>query len=210
MCGRYAQSKSMAELVEEFGITGATLESPLPANWNIAPTQEIYIVRDTPEGQRELASVSWGLIGHWYKDVAQARASQSHAINARSESVFEKPTFRDSFRKHRCLIPADGYYEWATALGQYRPKQPFYISSAEGTSLSLAGIWSEWVSPTGQVIQSASIITREAVGMLVPIHSRMPVIMPSDRWSAWLDPSRKEIDELRGLMEFSEPARGLT
>lgn len=210
MCGRYAQSKSMAELVEEFGITGATLESPLPANWNIAPTQEIYIVRDTPGGQRELASASWGLIGHWYKDVAQARASQSHAINARSESVFEKPTFRDSFRKRRCLIPADGYYEWATALGQYRPKQPFYISSAEGTSLSLAGIWSEWVSPTGQVIQSASIITREAVGMLVPIHSRMPVIMPSDRWSAWLDPSRKEIDELRGLMEFSEPAHGLT
>ena len=209
MCGRYAQSKNMADLVEEFGITGLSPFSPLPANWNIAPTQEIYIVRQTSAGSRELATASWGLIGHWNKDDAQARASQSHAINARSESIFEKPTFRDSFRKRRCLIPADGYYEWATALGQYRPKQPFYISGTDGVSLSMAGIWSLWTSPSGQIVQSASIITREAVGMLLPIHSRMPVLLPSDRWERWLDPAEKEIDELRGLMEFSEPDRGL-
>ena len=209
MCGRYAQSKNMADLVEEFGITGLSPVSPLPANWNIAPTQEIYIVRQTSAGSREPATASWGLIGHWHKDDAQARASQSHAINARSESIFEKPTFRDSFRKRRCLIPADGYYEWATALGQYRPKQPFYISGTDGVSLSMAGIWSLWTSPSGQIVQSASIITREAVGMLLPIHSRMPVLLPSDRWERWLDPAEKEIDELRGLMEFSEPDRGL-
>ncbi len=209
MCGRYAQSKNMADLVEEFGITGLSPVSPLPANWNIAPTQEIYIVRQTSAGSRELATASWGLIGHWHKDDAQARASQSHAINARSESIFEKPTFRDSFRKRRCLIPADGYYEWATALGQYRPKQPFYISGTDGVSLSMAGIWSLWTSPSGQIVQSASIITREAVGMLLPIHSGMPVLLPSDRWERWLDPAEKEIDELRGLMEFSEPDRGL-
>ena len=213
MCGRYAQSKNMADLVEEFSITGLTPISPLPANWNIAPTQEIYIVRQapqSPDGPRELATASWGLIGHWHKDYAQARASQSHAINARSESIFEKPTFRDSFRKRRCLIPADGYYEWATALGRYRPKQPFYISRVDGHSLSMAGIWSQWTAPSGQVIESASIITREAVGMLVPIHSRMPVLLPPVRWERWLDPSEKEIDELRALMEFSEPDRGLT
>ncbi|CAB4342687.1 unannotated protein [freshwater metagenome] len=211
MCGRYAQSKLDADLVEEFGITGSTPDSPLPANWNIAPTQEIYIVRQSTEGnQRDLATASWGLIGHWHKDDATARASQSHAINARSESIFEKPTFRDSFRKTRCLIPADGYYEWATALGQYRPKQPFYISREDGISLSMAGIWSTWISPSGKRIDSAAIITREAVGMLVPIHSRMPVLLPTDRWEAWLDPSMREVEELKGMMEFSDPDGGLT
>jgi len=211
MCGRYAQSKSMADLVEEFGINGSTPVDPLPANWNIAPTNEIYIVRQNGSSRElELSTVSWGLIGHWHKDAATARASQSHAINARSESIFEKPTFRDSFRKHRCLIPADGYYEWATALGVYRPKQPFYISRRDEHSLSLAGIWSTWISPTGHVIESAAIITREAVGMLEPIHHRMPVIMPSERWGAWLDPAQREVETLCDLMEFSEPDRGLT
>ena len=138
-------------LVEEFGITGSVPDSPLPASWNIAPSKEIYIINESAEsGARELNTASWGLIGHWYKDLAQARASQSHAINARCESVFEKPTFRDSFRKRRCLIPVDGYYEWATALGQYRPKQPFFISLQDGHQLSLAGIWSTWISPLGE------------------------------------------------------------
>ena len=173
--------------------------------YNIAPRSKIPVLV-SENGQNVLKEMCWGLIPSWAKDETIA----DKLINARAETLTQKPSFKRPFQKQRCLVPADGYYEWATALGQYRPKQPFYISSAEGTSLSLAGIWSEWVSPTGQVIQSASIITREAVGMLVPIHSRMPVIMPSDRWSAWLDPSRKEIDELRGLMEFSEPARGLT
>ncbi|CAB4749712.1 MAG: DUF159 family protein [Actinobacteria bacterium] len=210
MCGRYAQSASMAELVEEFGITGSTPETPLPASWNIAPTQEIYILRQSPLNQQlDLATVSWGLIGHWHKDWANARASQSHAINARSESIFEKPTFRDSFRKHRCLIPADGYYEWATELGRYAPKQPFYISRKDGHSLSIAGIWSSWVAPNGELVETASIITREAVGILAPIHHRMPVIMPSDRWESWLNPENREVEELKALMEFSEPERGL-
>ncbi len=198
-------------LVEEFGITGSVPSSPLPASWNITPTKEIYIVRENlADHSRDLATASWGLIAPWQKDLVTARASQSHAINARRESVFEKPTFRDAFRKRRCLVPADGYYEWATALGPYRPKQPFFISRSDGRSISLAAIWSQWISPRGEKIESVAIITREAVGVLAPIHSRMPVFMHKDRWDSWLDPARTEIGELRALMEYSGPDQGLT
>ncbi len=198
-------------LVEEFGITGSVPDSPLPASWNIAPSKEIYIINENAEtGARELKSASWGLIGHWYRDLAQARTSQSHAINARCESVAEKPTFRDSFRKRRCLVPVDGYYEWATALGQYRPKQPFFISRQDGHSLSLAGIWSTWVSPKGERIDSAAIITHEAIGALAPIHSRMPVLLPAARWQTWLDPEFRDVEDLLALLEYSEPDPRLT
>lgn len=211
MCGRFAQSKMDDALVEEFGITGSVPTSPLPASWNITPTQEIYVVRENPSNHaRDLTTASWGLVAPWQKDFASARASQSHAINARSESVYEKPTFRDSFRKRRCLVPADGYFEWATALSPFRPKQPFFISRTDGRSIPLAGIWGRWVSPSGEEIESVAIITRAAVGILAPIHSRMPVFMPSDRWESWLNPSMTEIDELRALMEYSDPDAGLT
>lgn len=210
MCGRFAQSKMEDALVEEYGITGAVPTSPLPASWNIAPTRDIYIVREDQQSHaRELGTASWGLIGSWHKDVASARASQSHAINARRESVFDKPTFRDAVRKRRCLVPADGYYEWATTLGPYRPKQPFYVSSPDGHSLSFAGIWNEWVSPTGQMIESVAVITCDSVGELAEIHSRMPVILPKDRWEFWLDPSVQDADDLRKTMEYSDLYEGL-
>ena len=211
MCGRFAQSKMEDALVEEYGITGAVPTSPLPASWNIAPTKDIYIVRDDQNSPaKELGVASWGLIGSWYKDVVGARASQSHAINARRESVFEKPTFRDAIRKRRCLVPADGYYEWATALGPYRPKQPFYISSPDDRCLSFAGIWNEWISPNGQSIESVAIVTCDSVGQLASIHSRMPVILPKDRWESWLDPSLQDADHLRKLMEYSDLYDGLS
>jgi len=211
MCGRFAQSKMEDALVEEYGITGAAPTSPLPASWNIAPTKDIYIIREDQKSQtRELGVASWGLIGSWHKDLAAARASQSHAINARSESVFEKPTFRDAVRKRRCLIPADGYYEWATALGPYRPKQPFYISSPNDKSLSFAGIWNEWVCPNGQIIQSVAVITCDSIGQLATIHSRMPVILPKDRWESWMDPSHTDADHVRKLMEYSDLYEGLS
>ena len=211
MCGRFAQSKMDDALVEEFGITGSVPSSPLPASWNITPTKEIYIVRENlANHSRDLTTASWGLIAPWQKDLVTARASQSRAINARSESVFEKPTFRDAIRKRRCLVPADGYYEWATALGPYPPKQPFFISRGDGRSISMAAIWSQWISPSGEKIESVAIITREAVGVLAPIHSRMPVFMPKDRWDRWLDPAPTEIGELGALMEYSGPDQGLT
>lgn len=209
MCGRYAQAQGMDEIIERFNLDASLVDKSLPLNWNIAPTNEIYIIRDNAQG-RILDSASWGLIAPWQKNFIAARNSQSHAINARSESIHEKPTFRQAFRTTRCLIPATGYYEWATSLGKYPPKQPFYISSAaEKTSLSIAGIWSTWKSESGAEIQSAAIITREAVGELATIHSRMPVFMPNDRWGTWLDAQNREIETLIALMDTPDPARGL-
>jgi putative SOS response-associated peptidase YedK len=209
MCGRYAQAQGMDEIIERFDLDISLVDKSLPLNWNIAPTNEIYIIRDNQSG-RVLDSASWGLIAPWQKNFTEARNSQSHAINARSESIHEKPTFRQAFRTTRCLIPATGYYEWATSLGKYPPKQPFYICSQdEGKSLSIAGIWSTWKSESGVQIQSAAIITREAVGELAMIHSRMPVFMPEDRWDIWLDPKNREIETLIPLMENPNPAAGL-
>lgn len=199
------------EIVAFFNLTENDSNPTLPLNWNIAPTNEIYIVkdRDRESNERILDSASWGLIAPWQKSFVDARASQSHAINARSESIHEKPTFRDAFRTSRCLIPATGYYEWATSLGKYSPKQPFYITSENGSPLSIAGIWSSWRSEKGELIQSAAIITREAVGELATIHSRMPVFMPRERWNDWLDPKNREIHSLQALMQREHPAEGL-
>ena len=214
MCGRYAQAQGMDEIIERFDLNGSTLDASLPLNWNIAPTNEIYIIRDIQRSAnslvRALDSASWGIIAPWQKNFAEARASQSHAINARSESIHEKPTFRQAFRTTRCLIPATGYYEWATSLGKFPPKQPFYITSADpDKSLSIAGIWSTWKSEKGEEIQSAAIITREAVGELATIHSRMPVFMSQEKWSDWLNPANREIEDLIALMQNPDPAAGL-
>lgn len=209
MCGRFAQSKSIADLVEEFGITGNPALSPLPANWNIAPTNPIYIIRNNLQNIRELAVASWGIIAPWITDELEAKASQSRAINARSESIFEKPTFRESFRARRCLIPADGYYEWATELGRYKTKQPFYISNPNLNSLSIAGIWSQWKSPNGELINSAAVITRDSVNELARIHNRMPVMMPREHWDIWLNNLKHDTAQLVALMKNSKPDEGL-
>ena len=199
-------AQSQEEIVAFFNLTENDSNPTLPLNWNIAPTNEIYIVKS----EKRLETASWGLIAPWQKNSAEARAGQSHAINARSESIHEKPTFRDAFRTSRCLIPATGYYEWATSLGKYPPKQPFYITNKSGEPLSIAGICSTWTSEKGQVIQSASIITREAVDELATIHSRMPVFMSRDRWDEWLDPRNREIHQLQALMQSENPTAGLT
>ncbi len=199
-------AQSQEEIVAFFNLTENDSNPTLPLNWNIAPTNEIYIVKN----EKRLETASWGLIAPWQKNSAEARAGQSHAINARSESIHEKPTFRDAFRTSRCLIPATGYYEWATSLGKYPPKQPFYITNKNGEPLSIAGICSTWTSEKGQVIQSASIITREAVGELATIHSRMPVFMSRDRWDEWLDPRNRQIHQLQALMQSENPTAGLT
>ncbi|CAN2220224.1 COG2135 Uncharacterized conserved protein [Candidatus Nanopelagicaceae bacterium] len=211
MCGRYAQTADMRELMEQFEVTGTSPQASLPLNWNIAPTNPIYIVRandrtgNDADAKRALTTVSWGLIGPWLTEMQEARASQSRAINARSESIHEKPTFRNAFRSTRCLIPAAGYYEWATAMGRYSPKQPFYISARDGKQLPIAGIWSSWSAPNGEIIETASIITQEAQGELATIHSRMPVFMPQDRWDVWLNPRNTDVNELKSLMVVENP-----
>lgn len=220
MCGRYALVKSAGELIEEFEITTNRIPAALPADWNIAPTREIYVIRNLGsngsngsninENGRELATLSWGMIAPWSKDRSEAIRSQSQAINARSESVHEKPTFRSAFKSRRCLIPVSGYYEWATELGKYESKQPFFIQSElEGKSLAFAGIYDRWIDPSGEIFESASIITRPAVDFLATIHNRMPTFLPVDRWDAWLNPNLNEVEEIRELMELSDPAAGL-
>ena len=208
MCGRYALSASQNELMDAFEIITGYVGPVLPADWNITPTRDIYIVRDNREAQRELTTVSWGLIAPWSEDAQSALRSQSQAINARTETVHEKPTFRNAFTSRRCLIPASGYYEWATEMGPYAPKQPFFIHG-DGL-IAFAGIWDRWRSPDGSYQESAAIITRPAVEFLATVHHRMPTFLPRNRWDAWLDPALNKVDEIRGLMDLAEPALGLS
>jgi len=202
MCGRYALSAMIAEIAEEFTTVGVP-ERTLPVNWNIKPTEDIYIIKSV-DNQRKIDVVSWGLIAPWAKDGAAALRSQSQAINARSESVAEKPTFRSAFRKTRCLIPASGYYEWATVLGSFKSKQPVYISRKDSHLLAFAGIFSSWVSPEGVVRKSAAIITCDAQGELAKIHNRMPVFLSRDDWDSWLNPDFTNQNELKALIDKRE------
>lgn len=213
MCGRYALSALKEELVADFGISDLTpvaKERQLPADWNIAPTKEIYLIKGD-EHQRTLDIASWGLIAPWSKNEADAVRSQSMAINARVETVHEKPTFRDSFKVRRCLVPASGYYEWATELGEYPRKQPIFVSPKEGKFLAFAGIYNYWRSPeAGNAAQrqSVAIITREAVNDLATVHHRMPLFLPVDRWERWLDRDAP-LPEVMDLLNVTEPDKNL-
>ncbi len=210
----------LTDIAEEFSTLGNS-DSPrnLPVDWNIKPTQDIYIIKAAPDSdvdsdleaklERSIDVVSWGLIAPWSKNGADARRSQSQAINARYESVHEKPTFRRAFTSARCLIPASGYYEWATELGRYKSKQPVFISRIDSHLLAFSGIYSSWTSPEGVVRKSAAIITRPAFGELAKVHDRMPLFLPRERWDEWLDPRNKEVDNLRTLMDVSQPDEGL-
>jgi putative SOS response-associated peptidase YedK len=198
----------MTDIAEEFS-TKAEPERMLPVDWNIKPTQDIYIIRQNAQGVREVSIASWGMIAPWSKTSTEAQRSQSMAINARSESVHEKPTFRKAFKSQRCLVPASGYYEWATALGPYKTKQPFFISRDDGKLISFAGIFDLWQSPEGEIRESVSIITRDAEGELGTIHNRMPVCMPKDRWEQWLDQTLNNTEGITSLMSLPNPQEHL-
>jgi putative SOS response-associated peptidase YedK len=199
MCGRFALSAMLTDIAEEFS-TSAEPDRTLPVDWNIKPTQDIYIVKN-----QEIKIASWGLIAPWSKNSSDALRSQSQAINARSESVHEKPTFRTAFRQSRCLVPATGYYEWATELGRYKTKQPVFISRDDERLLAFAGIFDRWISPEGEIRDSVAIITRDAVGDLAKVHNRMPLFLPRDRWGAWMDSKVNDVEEIRSLMQVPDP-----
>jgi putative SOS response-associated peptidase YedK len=217
MCGRYALAASQEEIITQFEINSLSekaVRSPLPVDWNIAPTKSVYLIKG-PSGDRSLDIASWGLIAPWSKSREEASRSQSMAINARVETVHEKPTFRQAFKTKRCLIPATGYYEWATELGQYPRKQPIFITSDEDRLLAFTGIYSFWRDPSNLesgenedpatlMKQSVAIITRDAVGDLAKVHNRMPLFLPRDRWDRWLDIDTPE-QELKGLLDVSAP-----
>jgi len=210
VCGRYALNISGEDLALEFA-AGVKDAAFTPSNWNISPTTVIpFINADDEKGEiRNVNTASWGLIPSWAKDANRA----SNAINARVESISEKPTFKSAFISRRCLIPVTGYYEWATELGKYKPKQPFYISHKNKSSLAIAGLYENWINPESkQSVQSAAIITREAVGILAPIHHRMPVILPKDLWSTWLSSKSllpNEIDDYLNMIDIKEADKDL-
>lgn len=176
MCGRYVLSMQPEALAAHFGLAAYVA---YPPRWNIAPGSAIPVVRLAPAGQRVLDLLRWGLVPHWAKD---ARLGQ-RLTNARAETVAEKPAFRDAFRRRRCLIPADGFYEWNT-LDQ--GKQPYYISLRSGQPMAFGGLWEVWRAPDGSVLSTCAIVTTGANGLMATIHDRMPLIIAPEHWQTWL------------------------
>ena len=198
MCGRFAQFSSGAILEARFEATLGE-EAPAP-RYNIAPSTPLLAVRVNPAGERTFARLRWGLIPSWAKD----RKIGFHMINARAETVAEKPAFRAAFRRRRCLIPADGFYEWQpTASG----KQPSFICRADRQPFAFAGLWESWTDPdTGDRLDSATLIVTEANALVRPIHDRMPVILSPADYATWLDPTLTRPEPLMALLKPCDPA----
>ncbi len=191
MCGRFTLFEADRILSKEFGVSGIPALSP---RYNIAPSQPVAAVRTTPTGKgREIAFLRWGLIPFWSKDLGIG----NRLINARAETAAEKPSFRNAFRRHRCLIPANGFYEWQR---QERGKQPYFIRMHDDRIFAFAGLWDHWESPEEDVIETCTILTTTANAVLAPIHDRMPVILPQADYAQWLDPAQKDVDSLSTLL----------
>jgi putative SOS response-associated peptidase YedK len=190
MCGRYASTRGRQELVDFFGVESDEADE-LEPDFNVAPTKPVPVVltRDV----RELHVARWGLVPFWAKDPSIG----SRLINARVETAHEKPAFRRAFAAHRCLVPADGYYEWqSTEEGR---KQPFFIRRRDGGVLAMAGMYEVWRSPEDRLL-SCTVITTEATDDVGRIHDRMPMLVEPERFSAWLDPGLTDPDEVRSLL----------
>ncbi len=190
MCGRYAASKDVANLMEEFEVARPPDET-LPEDFNVAPSKQVYMVvdRETDDGvQRQLRTAKWGLVPSWAKDPKIG----NRMINARLETAAEKPSFRRAWAKRRCLLPADGYYEWYSGEG---PKQPFYIHRPDGHSLAMAGLYEFWKDGDDWLVTTC-VLTTDAPDELGRIHDRMPLLVPHENWAAWLDPEHKPTGDL--------------
>ncbi len=176
MCGRYTLTSAPEAIRALFRYA----EQPnFPPRYNIAPTQPIAIVRQV-DGKRQFALVRWGFLPSWVKDPK----AFALLINARGESVLEKPAFRAAMKRRRCLIPADGFYEWQTGGGR---KRPFFVHAKGGGLLAFAGLWESWTGPNGEELETAAIVTTGANGALSSIHERMPVVVPPEAFDLWLD-----------------------
>jgi putative SOS response-associated peptidase YedK len=192
MCGRFALFSSPSMLARRFG----TETTPgMEARYNIAPSQAIPIVRKEGD-ERRFAMAHWGLIPFWAKD---AKIGYS-MINARAETVAEKPAFRTAFKQRRCLIPADGFYEWQ-ALPGAKTKQPWFVSLRNREPMAFAGLWEIWKSPEGRNLESCTIIVTAANDLMQPIHERMPVILAPEDWETWLAPHQTNPKILKNLLQ---------
>lgn len=186
MCGRYELSSHPAAIALAFGLAHPPELRP---RYNIAPTQQVPVVRVDQAGRRELVQLRWGLIPRWAKDPSIG----ARMFNARAETVAEKPAFRVAYAKHRCLVPASGFYEWqASSAG----KQPMHIGLPDGRPFGMAGLYERWRSPADEVVDSCTIITTRASDALRPIHDRMPVIVAEAQHARWLDPANADLADL--------------
>lgn len=220
MCGRFASARKRQELLEEFGVQRDRVVEPLRPDYNVAPTKPVYaVVTRRPEdaakedgagpevaegeGVRELRVVRWGLVPFWAKDISIG----SRLINARAETVASKPAFRHAFARHRCLLPADGFYEWEkSGDSKSARKQPHYIRREDGGVLAFAGLYELWRDKDrpdddpDSWLWTATIITTRAEDEVGRIHDRMPMVIEPGRWADWLDPAAPSTEALHGLM----------
>jgi putative SOS response-associated peptidase YedK len=184
MCGRFVLKATPTELITRFGLDECVDLNP---RYNIPPSTNIATIRQSPEGKRVLHLLKWGLVPHWAKDPGIG----SKLNNARGESVAEKPSFREAFKRRRCLIPADAFYEWKA---EGKLKQPYCISLPE--PFVMAGLWESWKSPDGSILRTCCVITTGPNAVMQPIHDRMPVIISPEHWCRWLSASVEEVVEL--------------
>ena len=221
MCGRYASSRKPEDLVEEFEIDKVEVAETLVPDYNVAPTKQVYAVVQRPRSsedktgpsERQLRTLKWGLVPFWAKDPSIG----NRMINARMETVHEKPAFRRAFASRRCLLPADGYYEWYATEQRTKAgkpvKQPFFIHPADGGVLAMAGLYEIWRDPTREDDDPArfswtcTVLTTTAEDAVGHIHDRMPLLVEPERYAAWLDPSVSAVDELTRLLVPAAPGR---
>jgi putative SOS response-associated peptidase YedK len=224
MCGRFASSRKPEDLVELFDVAVWEPTEALAADWNVAPTKPVYAVLERPlrgeqgEGPkpvRQLRALRWGLVPSWAKspDVA------AKMFNARAETVHEKPAYRRPFASRRCLLPADGYYEWVTLPAEpgvpksRLRKQPYFITPADGSVMAMAGLYEFWRDPGRDADDpsawwaTCAVITTAAEPALEPIHPRMPLMLPPEAFDDWLDPALSDPADLRALLTPAAPGR---
>ncbi len=192
MCGRFTLTAEINSLQESF--PWLNIPPEITPRYNIAPTQPVAVVPN--DGKNRLDFYNWGLLPGWAKDPAMG----SRMINARSETLAEKPAFRSAFRRRRCLVLADGFFEWQKQAGS-KAKIPTYIRLSSEKPFAFAGLWEQWNSKDGSTILSCTIITTEPNEMMKGIHNRMPVILPEDAYQSWLDPAEKQPDQLSALLQ---------
>lgn len=196
MCGRFVAASPPEEIARYFGATEVS-EQALEPSWNVAPTNRVYTVTEDGSARR-VAPFHWGLVPIWAKDPSAG----SKMINARAETLADKNAFKHAFRKRRCIIPADGFYEWKKVPGQKR-KQPVYIHRPDGEPMAFAGLWEEWRGPdrnASEPLRSCTIITGLPNDAVAAIHDRMPVMLPPSAWDTWLDPEMQDLDVLDKLL----------
>lgn len=192
MCGRFVQAHDGTEYAEHFGAALSVDESLAPS-WNVAPTDQVYAVAEHDD-RRMLGTFRWGLVPWFAKD----RKIGARHINARSETIHSKPAFKDSLVNRRCIIPADGFFEWEVM--EAGGKLPHFIFREDGSPLALAGLWASWRDEEGERLTSCTVITTAPNELVAPIHDRMPAVLTEDQWDKWLDPGFGDIEVLRKML----------